>query len=137
MWDEASTTLGLRLPLCICPPSSGSFKADTASEMADPEKNGSEKALPSSDSLSKVSEQPSKNEKEAKVTKGVPADVIKPQAVPEDHTKDSEAPRMELVLAMLLIPTTGDPKSTNQGSSKTTAQQPKAPPHGKIVIKKK
>ena len=67
----------------------------------------------------------------------MPADVIKPPAVSEDPTKDSEAPRMEIVLATLSIPAKGDPKGTDQRSSEVAAQQPEAPPHGKIVIKKK
>ena len=77
------------------------------------------------------------NEKEAKVTKGVPPDATKPPTVPQDSTKDNEASKMEIVLATLPIPAKGNLKGTDQGSSKAADQQPKAPPQGKIVIKKK
>ena len=77
------------------------------------------------------------NEKEAEVTKGVPPDATKPLAIPHDPTKDNEASKMEIVLATLSIPAKGDLKGTDQGSSEATAQQSKAPPQGKIVIKKK
>ena len=136
---EASSALrkaeNVYYPEAICPPSSNNSKAYTPSKVANLEKNGSKKALPSSGNPSKVAEQPSVNEKEAEVTKGVPADVIKPSAVPKDPTKDNEASKMEIVLATLPIPAKGNPKGTNQGSSDAVAQQPKAPPYGKIVIK--
>ena len=44
---------------------------------------------------------------------------------------------MEIVLASLPIPAKGDSKGADQGSSEAAAQQTKAPPLGKIVIKKK
>ena len=44
---------------------------------------------------------------------------------------------MEIVLATLPIPAKGDLKGTDQRSSEATTQQSKAPPQGKIVIKKK
>ena len=67
----------------------------------------------------------------------MPVEANQPPAAPEDPTKDNDAPRMELVLATLPIPAKGNPKGTDQGSSETVAEQPKAPPHGKIMIKKK
>ena len=67
----------------------------------------------------------------------MPAEANQPPAAPENPTKDNDAPRMELVLTTLPIPAKGEPKGTDQRSSKTTAKHPKAPPHGKIVIKKK
>ena len=89
--------------------------------MANLEKNKSEKALPSSGSPPKVVEQPSVNEKEAEATKGVPTNVIKPPAVPKYPTKDNEASKIEIVLATLPIPAKGNPKGTDQGSSKVVA----------------
>ena len=60
-----------------------------------------------------------------------------PSAIPQDPYKDKEDTRMEIVLASLPILAKGDFQGENQGSSKATAQQTKAPPLGKIVIKKK
>ena len=65
----------------------------------------------------------------------MPVEANQPPAALEDPTKDNDAPKMELVLATLPIPAKGNPKGTNQGSSDAVAQQPKAPPYGKIVIK--
>ena len=133
MWDEAlnqarveaSSTLkkaaNVYYPEVIRPPSFSSSKADTPLKMANLEKNKSEKALPSSGSPPKVVEQPSVNEKEAEATKGVPTNVIKPPAVPKDPTKDNEASKIEIVLATLPIPAKGNPKGTDQGSSKVVA----------------
>ena len=69
-------------PEAICPPSSSSSKADTPPEVANLEKSGSEKALPSSSSPPKVVEQLGVNEKEAEVTKGVLPDATKPPTIP-------------------------------------------------------
>ena len=149
VWDEALNRAEVKISSAlreaeniyyleaIRPSSSGSSKLGTTLEVAHPEKNISEKAFPSSGNPPKVSKQPGANGKKAEVTKGVPVDANEPSAAPEDPTKDDESPRMELVLAMLLIPAKGDTKGTDQGSSEIAAQQPKAPPHGKIVIKKK
>ena len=68
------------------------------------------------------------NEEEVEVTKGVLPDATKPPIVPQDPTKDNEASRMEIVLATLPIPAKGDPKGTDQGSSKVAAQKSKVPP---------
>ena len=122
-------------PKAIWPPSSSNSNANISLEVADPEKIGSKKALPSFGSPPKVAKQPGVNEKEAEVTKGVLPDATKPSVVPQDPTKDNEASKMEIVLATLPIPAKGNPKGTNQGSSDAVAQQPKAPPYGKIVIK--
>ena len=62
MWDEAFNQAGveassvLRKPETIHPPSSSSSKADIPPEVANLEKNGSEKALPSSGNPPKVAE---------------------------------------------------------------------------------
>ena len=47
--------------------------------------------------------------KEAEMTKGVAPDATKPSAAPQDHIKDKEAPRMEIVLATLPLLANGDP----------------------------
>ena len=44
---------------------------------------------------------------------------------------------MEIVLATLPLPAKGDPKGIDQGSLEAAVPQSKAPPLGKIVIKKK
>ena len=77
------------------------------------------------------------NEEEAEVTKGVLPDATKPPIVPQDPTKDNEASRMEIVLATFPIPTKGDLKGTDQGSSEVATQLSKVLTPGKIVIKKK
>ena len=114
---EASSALrkaeNVYYPKAICSLSSNSSKVDIPSEVANPEKNGSEKALPSFGSPPKVAKQLGVNEKEAEVTKGVPADVIKPPAVPEDPTKDNETSKMEIVLVTLPILAKGNLKGTN------------------------
>jgi len=75
--------------------------------------------LPPPDSPSKVVEQPRVVEKEADTTKGVAPDATKPLAIPQDPPKEKEVPpRMEIVLATLLVPTKGDPKGKGQESSK-------------------
>ena len=83
---EASSALrkaeNIYYPEDIRPPSSNNSKADSPPEVASPEKNGSEKAHPSSSNPTKVVEQPSVNEKAAEVTKGVPTNVTKPTAAP-------------------------------------------------------
>ena len=72
------------------------------------------------------------NGKDAEVTKKVAPDATKPPAVPQDPTKDKEAPRMEIVLANLPISTKGDPKGTDQGFSEATVSQSKALPKEKL-----
>ena len=81
-------------------------------------------------------EQTGVDKKGAKVTKEVALDAIVPPAAPQDPSKDKEDTRMEIFLASLPIPAKGDSKGVDQGSSEATAQQTKAPPPGKIVIKK-
>ena len=108
VWDEALNQAGVEAssalrkakniyyPEAIRPPSSSSYKADIPLEVADPEKIGSEKALPSSSSPPKVAERPVVNKKEAEVTKGVLLDATKPLAIPQDSTKDNKASKMEM-----------------------------------------
>ena len=103
--------------------------------MADPKKNNPNKVPPSFGNPQKVAEQPGVNGKEAEMTKGVAPNATKPPAAPQDPTKDKEAPRMQIVLTTLPLPAKGDPKSTDQGSSKAAFSQSKAPPKEKIVIK--
>ena len=117
--------------------SSSIANPDAPLEVADPEKSNPSKVLPSSGSPPKVVEQLGVNEKVTEETKVVASDATKPLAVPQDPAKDKEAPRMELVLATLPIPSKGDPKGTGQGSSEAIVPQSQAPPHRKIVIKKK
>ena len=105
--------------------------------MADPEKSSPNKVPPSSSSPIKVAEQPGVNGKEVEVTKGVAFDATKPPVAPQDPAKDKEAPRMEIVLATLPLLAKGDLKGTDQGSLEASVPQFKAPPQGKIVIKKK
>ena len=105
--------------------------------MANPEKSNPNKFPPSSDIPPKVAEQPRVNGKKAKVTKGMAPDATKPPTAPQDPTKDKEAPKMEIVLVTLPLPAKGDPKGTGQGSSEAAVPKSKAPPQGKIVIKKK
>ena len=100
-------------PKAICLHSSNNSKADTSSEVANPEKSGSEKAFPSSSNPPKVVKQPGVNEKEAEVTKGVPPDATKPSVAPQDSIKDNEASKMEIVLATLPISAKGDLKGTD------------------------
>ena len=105
--------------------------------MADPKNNSPNKVPPSSNSPPKVVEQLRVNGKETEVTKGVVLDATKSSAAPQDPTKEKEAPRIKIVLATLPLLAKGDPKGTDQGSSKAAVPQSKALPHGKIVIKKK
>ena len=108
--------------------SSSSSKVDIPAEVANLEKNSSEKVLPSSGNPPKATEQPREKEKEVEVMKGVAFDATKPPIVSKDPIKDNEAPGMEIVLTTLPIPTMGDPKGTDQGSSEAVAQQSKAFP---------
>ena len=62
--------------------SSISSKADTPSEVAEPEKNSPDKVPPPSRSLPKKGEQPRVTEKEVEMTKGVAPDATKPPAAP-------------------------------------------------------
>ena len=122
VWNEALNQAGVEAssilrkveniyyPPAIRASSSSNSKVYVPAKVADLEKNSSEKVLSSSGSPSEVAEQTGVNEK--------------------------EAPRMEIVLASLPLPAKGDPKGTDQGSSKAAAQQSKAPPQGKIVIKR-
>ena len=71
------------------------------------------------------------------MSKGMTSNATKPPAIPHDPNKDKEAPRMELFLATLPLLAKGDPKGIGQGSLEATVPQSQAPPHGKIVIKKK
>ena len=73
------------------------------------------------------------------MTKGVALDATKPSTALQDPSKEKEVPpRMEIVLATLPMPTKGDPKGKDQGSSEAAlSQSSKAPPKETIVIKKK
>ena len=149
VWNEAPNQVGVEAsfvlrkaesvyyPLAIRASSSSSSKVDTPSEVADPKNNSPNKVPPSSNSPLKVVEQLRVNGKETEVTKGVVLDATKSSAAPQDPTKEKEAPRIEIVLATLPLLAKGDPKGTDQGSSKAAVPQSKALPHGKIVIKKK
>ena len=68
------------------------------------------------------------NKKVIEETKVVASNATKPPTVPQDPAKDIEAPRMEIVLTTLLIPSNGDLKGTGQGSSEATIPQSQAPP---------
>ena len=59
----------------------------------------------------------------------VASDATKPLTVPHDPAKEKEAPRMELVLATLPIPSKGDPTSIGQGPLEATIPQLQALPH--------
>ena len=147
VWNEALNQAGVEAssvlrktesvyyPQAIRASSSNNSKVDTPPEVADLEKS-SPKVPPSSGSPPKVAKQPGMNEKEIKVTKEVAPDATKPSATPQDSSKDKKASRMEIVLVSLPIPAKGDFKGADQGSSEATVQQSKAPPQGKIVIKK-
>ena len=149
VWNEALNQAGVEAssvlrkvksvyyPQAICASSYSSSKVNTPPKVADPEKSSPSKVPSSSGSPQKVAEQPGVNGKEAEVTKGVAPDATKPPAAPQDPTKDKEAPRIEIVLATLPLPTKGDSKGTGQGSSEAAIPQSQALPHGKIVIKKK
>ena len=138
---EASSVLrkakSVYYPQAIRSSSSSSSKADTPPEVANPEKSSLKKVPPTSGSPSKVAEQLELNETKTEVTKEVAPDATKPPAAPQDPTKDKEVSIMEIVLASLPIPTKSDPKGADQGSSEAAVQQSKAPPQGKIIIKKK
>ena len=71
------------------------------------------------------------------MTKEVTLDATVPPTTPQDPSKDKEDTIMEIVLASLPIPAKGDSKGPNQGSLEVAAQHTKAPPPGKIIIKKK
>ena len=71
------------------------------------------------------------------MTKEVAPDATKPPTTLQDPTKDKKASRMEIVLASLPIPAKCDPKGADQGSLEAAVQQSKAPPQGKIIIKRK
>ena len=51
----------------------------------------------------------------------MPLDATKPSVVPQDPTKDTELPKMEIVFATLPILSKGDPKGTDQGFSEVAA----------------
>ena len=149
VWNEALNQAGVEAssvlrkvksiyyPQDICASSYSNSKVNTPPKVADLEKSSPSKVPSSSSSPQKVAEQPGVNGKEAEVTKGVAPDATKPPAAPQDPTKDKEAPRIEIVLATLPLPTKGDSNGTGQGSSEAAVPQSQALPHGKIVIKKK
>ena len=149
VWDEALNQVGveassvLRMAESVYyPPPIHAFSSNIANpdappDVANPEKRSPSKVLPSSRSPPKVAEQPGTNEKVTEETKVVAFDATKPLTFPQDPAKEKEAPRMELVLATLPIPSKGDPTSIGQGRLEATIPQSQAPPHGKIVIKKK
>ena len=69
-------------------------------------------------SPSKVAKQPRVIEKELDTTKGVASDAMKPLAAPQDLLEEKEVPsKMEIVLATLLVPKTGDLKGKGLESS--------------------
>ena len=149
IWNEALNQAGVKAssvlrkvksvyyPSAIQASSSSNSKADTPPDVANPEKSNPNKFPPSSDIPPKVAGQPRVNGKKAVVTKGMAPDATKPPTAPQDPTKDKEAPKMEIVLVTLPLPAKVDPKGTDQGSSEAAVPKSKAPPQGKIVIKKK
>ncbi|KAL0015288.1 hypothetical protein SO802_002357 [Lithocarpus litseifolius] len=113
------------------------YKADTLPEVTNPNKSSPNEVPPSSNSPQKEAEQPRAKGKEAEMTKEVASEATMPPTAPQDFAKDKEAPKMEIVFATLPLLAKGDPKGSYQGPIETAVQQSKAPPHGKIVIKKK
>ena len=105
--------------------------------MADPEQHSLGKVPPLLGNLLEMVKQPKVDEKGAEMTKEVTLDATMPPVAHQDPSKDEEDTIMEIALASLPIPAKGDSKGANQGSSEATAQQTKAPPPGKIIIKKK
>ena len=109
------------LPFSIRAPASTSSKANTPSKVAKLEKDSPEKIPLSSDSPPKEVKQLEVAEKEVDTTKGVTPDATKPSAAPRDPSKEKEVPPiMEIVLTTLPMPTKGDPKGKDQGSSEAT-----------------
>ena len=141
VWDEALNQAGveassvLRMaesvyyPLPIHASSSSIANPDAPPEVANPEKSSPSKALPSFGSPPKVAKQLGANEKVTEETKVVASDATKPLTVLHDPAKEKEAPRMELVLATLPIPSKGDPTSIGQGPLEATIPQLQALPH--------
>ena len=126
-------------PPAIRAPGSASSKVNTSFKVAELGKGSPTKVPPSSDSPSEEAHQHGVTEKQADANKGVAPDATKPPAVPQDPIKEKEVPsKMEIVLATLLVPTKGDLKSKDSGSSEAALfQSTKALPKEKIVIKKK
>ena len=140
---EASSILrgeeSVYYPPAIRAPSSASSKVNTSSKVAELGKGSPTKVPPSSDSPSEEAHQYRVTEKQADANKGVAPDATKPPVVPQDPIKEKEVPsKMEIVLATLLVPTKGDLKSKDSGSSEAALfQSTKALAKEKIVIKKK
>ena len=149
VWDEALNRAGVEAsfvlrkaenvyyPPEIRAPFSSNSKIDALFEMADLEQHSPGKVPPPLGNLLEMVKQPKADEKGAEMTKEVTLDATMPPAAPQDPSKDEEDTIMEIALASLPIPAKGDSKGANQGSSEATAQQTKAPPPGKIIIKKK
>ncbi|KAL0001033.1 hypothetical protein SO802_014814 [Lithocarpus litseifolius] len=138
---EASSVLrkakNIYYPPAIHATSLNGHSANTQPEVAELTKSSSDVVPLSSSSPQRVVEQPGSSEKESETNKEVVPDTTLPSAAPQDPIKDKEAPRMEIVLTSLPLPSKGDPKGSDQGSTEAAAQHSKAPPHGKIVLKKK
>ena len=105
--------------------------------MADHEQHSPGKVPPPLGNLLEMVKQLKADEKGVEMTKEVTLDATMPPAAPQDPSKDEEDTIMEIALASLPISAKGDSKGANQGSSEAAAQQTKAPPPGKIIIKKK
>ena len=126
-------------PPAIRAPAFTSSKADTPSEVAELEKDSTEKVPLPSSSPPKEAKQLKVVEKEANTTKGVASNATKPPTAPQDPSKEKVVPpKMEIVLATLPMLAKGDPKGQDQGSSEVAlSQSSKVPLKENIVIKKK
>ena len=140
---EASSALkrveSVYYPLAICASCSASSKANTTFEVANIGKDSPAKAPLSLDTPSKEAKQPRVVEKETDTTKGVAHVATKPSAAPQDPPKEKEVPfKMEIALAILLVPAKGDLKGKGlEALEATLTQSTKALAKDKIVIKRK
>ena len=151
VWNEALNQAGVKAssalkkvenvyyPPAIYAPGSTNSKADTPFEVTELGKGSPAKALSSSSNTSEEAQQQGVVEKEANADKGVAPNATKPPTVPQDPPKEKEVPSiMEIVLATLPLPTQGDLKIKDSGSSEVApSRTTKGPPKEKIVIKKK
>ena len=78
-------------------------------------------------------------EKEKNANQGVAPDAIKPLTVTQDPSTKKEAPKkMEIVLAILPLPSKTDPASKGFEALEVASTRPnKALPKEKLVVKKK
>ena len=140
---EASSILrkpeSVYYPLAIRASRPSNSSTNTAPEVAEASKDSPAKVLTSSDKPSEVTKHPRATEKEKNANQGVAPDATKPSAAIQDPPTKKEVPnKMEIVLATLPLPTKVDPASKGPKALEATSSQPnKAPPQGKIVIKKK